>query len=306
VVGFDVVTADGQWRHVDADHHPDLFWALRGGGAGLAVVTHFEYALHPLGPIVLGGILAWPVDQAKEVFTVLREEIANAPDPMAVEFIASTAPVADFVPPELQGKPVLSLVLTWMDEDHAEGERKLAPFREKVVPALNMIGPFPYTMLQSMLDVLSPHGRRVYNKIGYLKELTDDLIDVSLDIVDKFPNEYALFEITQLGGAVGRVAADDTAASAFREAGYFYIAGANWVDEAEDDACLEWVHAADAALNRFRLPGRYINFLTEDDEEDAREQLTDRTFARLAKVKAEYDPDNVFSRNPNIAVTAVR
>jgi FAD/FMN-containing dehydrogenase len=300
-----VVTADSEWRHVDADHDPDLFWALRGGGAGFAVVTHFEYALHPLGPTVLGGFLGWPLAEAREVFSVLRQEIAEAPDELALEFIMSTAPAAEFVPPPLQGQPVLSLVITWMGEDHAEGERSIAPFREKVVPTLDLIAPFPYASLQAMLDYLSPRGRRVYNKIGYVKELTDELTDVAVSIAEKFPNQFALFEITQLGCAVARVDADATPASAFREAGFFYIAGGNWVDEDDDEAGLEWTRAADAALARFRLPGRYINFLAEDDEDDAAGALGGRTFARLAAVKEKYDPTGLFARNPNVAAPAL-
>ncbi len=305
VLGFDVVTADGEWRHVDADHEPELFWALRGGGGGFAVVTHFEYALHPLGPTVFGGFLGWPLAEAREVFSVLREEIASAPDDLALEFIMSTAPEAEFVPPQLQGQPILTLVITWMGDDHAEGERYIAPFRQKVVPPLDVIAPFPYALLQSMLDYLSPHGRRVYNKIGYVKELTDELTDTAVSLAEKFPNQFALFELTQLGGAVGRVDVDATPASAFREPGFFYIAGANWIDEDDDEASLEWTRAADAALGRFRLPGRYINFLSEDDEEDPAGALGAGTFARLAAVKAKYDPSGLFSRNPNVRAPAL-
>ncbi len=302
VLGFDIVTAGGEWRHVDADHHPDLYWALRGGGGGFGVVTYFEYALHPLGPIVYGGFLGWPLEQGKEMFAQLENEITSAPDELAVEFVITTAPEAEMVPAELQGRQTVILILTWMGEDHAEGQRVIAPFQERVVPTLNAVGPFPYAMLQSSLDILSVHGRRVYNKIGYLKGLTAEIFGVGLDLIANSPNQYALVEFTQLGGAVSRVDADATPASAFRDAGFFYIAGVNWPDETDDGPSMEWSRASDAAFGPYRLPGRYINFLAEDDDEDPRAAIGDRSFARLSEVKAKYDPDGVFSRNPNIHV----
>jgi hypothetical protein len=219
----------------------------------------------------------------------------------------TTAPVADFVPPPLQGAKALLLVATWMGEDLAEGERVIAPFRERVAPTLDLVGPMPYTALQGGVDALSPHGRRVYSKIGYLGELTDEVLDILVTAAEA-STEFSLVELTQMGGAVKRVPVDDTPASAFRGAEFFYIMGANWIDEDRDEAELAWVRASDARLEPHRLPGRYINFVAEDDEDGARDAIGEKTYARLARVKAAYDPDGVFSRNPNkrspVALTA--
>jgi FAD/FMN-containing dehydrogenase len=299
VLGFDIVTADGEWRHVDADHHPDLFWALRGGGGQLGIVTSFEFALHPVGPTVLGGSLGWPLAQAREVYRQLRDEIAAAPDDLALQLIFVTGPDAEFIPPELRGQPTLMMPVTWVGEDFEEGERALAPFRERVPPALNMVMPMPYTLLQSSSDVLAPHGRRGCSIPGYLDDLSEEIIDIAIDLVEKFPTDASVLEFSQLGGAVARVPADATASSAFRDAGFFYIAGANSWDEADDQASEEWVRAADAAFEPFRLPGRYLNFLSSDDDANLREAIGEPTSTRLAEVKARYDPENLFAHNPN-------
>ena len=299
VLGFDLVTADGQWRHVDADHHPDLFWALRGGGGQLGIVTSFEFQLHPVGPTVLGGSLGWPLAQAREVYRQLREEIATAPDELALQLIFVTGPQVEFIPQELQGQPTLMMPVTWLGEDFEQGERVIAPFREKVPPTLEMVGPMPYTLLQSASDMLAPHGRRGCSLPGYLDDLGEEIIDVAIDLVERFPTDATVLEFSQMGGAVARVPADATASSAFRDAGYFYIAGANSWEQADDEACEEWVRAADAAFEPFRLPGRYINFLSDDDESNLREAIGERTAARLAEIKARYDPQGVFAHNPN-------
>jgi hypothetical protein len=299
VLGFDIVTADGQWRHVDDDNHPDLFWALRGGGGQFGIVTSFEFALHPVGPTVLGGSFGWPLNQAKEVYARLREEIATAPDELALQLIFVTGPEAEFIPPELQGQPTLMMPVTWAGEDFEEGERQIAPFRQKVPPTLDMVGPLPYTLLQSASDVLAPHGRRGCSLPGYLADLSDDIMEIAIDLVERFPTDSSVLEFSQLGGAVARVPADATASAAFRDAGFFYIAGANSWDEADDEACEQWVRAADAALGRFRLPGRYFNFLSYDDEDNLHEALGEQTAARVAEINAKYDPDGVFAHNHN-------
>lgn len=300
VLGFDMVTADGTCLHVDADNNPDLYWALRGGGGDFGVVTHFEYQLHPLGPIVYGGYIGWTMDQAKEVFSQLHEEIVGAPEELQLEFIFVTGPEVELIPPALVGEPIVLLTITWMGSDRAEGVRHVAPFLEKVAPAFDMLGEFPYAALQAMGDPLSPHGRRSYTYAGFLEDLPDDVLDISAEFTEECPSPvWPTVELYQMGGAVARMPADATAASAFRPAGWYYIAGASWWDPADDAAAIDWVRRLDAALEPFRLPGRYINFVSEDDVEGQRESLGDQTFARLMEVKAKYDPDGVFSRNPN-------
>ena len=300
VISFDMVAADGEWLHVAADSHPDLFWALRGGGGDFGVVTHFEFQLHPLGPMVYGGYLGWPLDQAKEVLAQLREEIHEAPDELQLEFILATAPeVLEFIPTEVRGRPILMLATTWMDNDLEEGKRRIAPFREKVTPVLEVLGEFSYAGLQAAADEMATPGRRFYTKTGYFDELTDEVIDVSVAFAEEFPSRFALIEIYQMGGAISRVPKDATAAYAFRDAGWYYIASGAHHVESEDEVCEDWVRRLDAAYDPLRLPGRYINFVADDDLEGQREAIGEQTFARLAEIKANYDPHGVFARNPN-------
>jgi hypothetical protein len=307
MLAIDIVTADSEWLHVDADHHPDLFWALRGGGGTFGVVTHFTYALHPVGPIVYGGYLGWPLEQSKDVYLAVREHLADAPEDLWVQIIFCTAPVADFIPPELQGTPCLMMTVTWVGDDLDEGERMIAPFREKVAPTLDVVGPFPYAFLQAASDPLAPHGKLNCAAMpGFLDDLTEEIFDVGLAQAENFPGEYAIVEFAQMGGAVLRVPADATAVpAAFRDARFSYVLGSNTLDEAEIDACRQWVFDADAALEPYRRPGRYVNFMSEDDEDAMREALGEETYARLTEIKAEYDPDGVFSYNPNHRAAAV-
>ncbi len=307
VLGLDVVLADGRWVHADADENSDLYWALRGGGGDFGVVTQFEYQLHPLGPIVSGGYIGWTIDQTEDVFSQLADEIYGSPEELQLEFIFVTGPEVELIPPHLQGAPIILLTVTWMGDDLDEGERHIAPFREKVKPAFEFLGQFPYAALQGMADVLAPHGRRSYTYAGYFDdELPDELLDVAATFTSECPSPvWPTVEIYQMGGAVSRVPKDATPASAFRDAGWYYIAGASWWDPADDEAGIDWVKRLDAAFEPFRLPGRYINFVSEDDLEGQRESLGEQTFARLTEIKAKYDPDNVFSRNPNKRPAAV-
>jgi hypothetical protein len=300
VLAFDVVTADGEWLRADGENHPDLYWALRGGGGVFGVVTHFHYALHPLGPIVYGGFLGWPLTQAREVYTQVRDAIEAAPDELQVQYIFTKGPEAEFMPPALQGEPILMMTATWAGQDLEEGERQIAPLRERVAPTLDLVGQFPYTVLQSAADVLAPHGRlSVASMCGFLPAVTDDVMRIGIGLAEEFPTPHMFVELSQMGGAVARVPAGETAASPFRAAGWLYIVGGNCLSEGEVEAVRDWTFKGDAAMGPHRLPGRYINFVSEDTEENIRESFGESTYARLQEIKATYDPDSVFSYNPN-------
>jgi hypothetical protein len=305
VVGLDVVLADGRWVHADAETNPDLFWALRGGGGDFGIVTHFEFALHPLGPIVYGGYLGWRLDQTKEVFEALHDEIVNAPDELQLEFIWTTAPAMELIPPDLQGAVLCLLTITWMDNDLEAGERAIAPFREKVAPSVELVQPFPYAFLQCAVDALAPYGRNTYSYAGYFAEAPDELIDMVVEFAGSMPAPECVIELYQMGGQVMRVPKDATPASAFRDGEWYYIAGGSWWHPQEGDAVVDWVKRLDSGFGKFRLPGRYISFVSDDDAEGQKESLGDDTWARLAAIKAKVDPDNVFARNPNKRAAAV-
>jgi FAD/FMN-containing dehydrogenase len=304
VRGFELVTADGEFLRVDAAHHPDLFWALRGGGGAFGVVTSFEYELHPLGPIVYGGFLGWPLAQARDVYKQVREVVDAAPDDLQTQYIFCTGPAADFMPTELQGQPILMMTATWAGADLEQGAREIAPLREGIAPTLDLVGEFPYTMLQTAADALAPHGRlNAASSCGYLGAVTDEVVEIGIAQAESFPTPFGFVELSQMGGAIARVPADATAAAAARDAGWLYIVGSNCLDQDAVEACQAWTATGEAAMDRVRLPGRYINFVSEDTEENLRQTFGERTYARLREVKDKYDPDGVFSYNPNREAT---
>ena len=306
VLGCDVVTADGEWLHVDADNHSDLYWALRGGGGDFGIVTHFEFALHPLGPTVFGGHLAWPLDQAKELFSKLRTEIDNAPEELQLQFLLITAMDPAYIPPQLpQEGGIVLLTTTWMGQDLGAGERAYEPFRKRVPPALDLLAEVPYAPLQAANDGFATPGRRTYSKTGFFDDLSDDFIDVCVAHCETLPKPMGIFELYQMGGAVKRMPPEETPAYPFRDTEWFYVVGSNWFEKAEDEQWINWSREGDAKLRQFSRPGWYMNFVAEEDDENVLDALGDQTFQRLAEIKAKYDPDGVFNRNPNKATAAI-
>src|ERR1051326_6339719 len=177
LLSVDLVTANGERMHVDADSKPELFWGLRGGGGNFGIVTAFEYRLHQVGPLVLGGPILWPFEQAPRVLRFLRDFAGEAPDELGITLSMLHAPPAPFLPPEQYGKKVMALVLVWAG-DLAEGERAIAPLRAIAPPIADAVRPVPYLFVQSMLDGGAPHGRHYYWRSHRLPYLSDAVIDV--------------------------------------------------------------------------------------------------------------------------------
>ena len=298
LLSCDVVTSDGEVLVADKDNHPELFWALRGAGAGLGVVTNFQFALHPVGPTVIGGYLGWPLHQTHEAIAAMRELLRDAPVDLTVQLMFTTAPAVDFMPVELHNQKVFFLSTSWTGPLD-EGEELYGALRKAVPPAIDLLGPIAYAELQRLPDVLAPHGRRAYNKSGYFREITPEVIDASIRIAERSESPFDLLELYLMGDAVTEVDDDATAFSP-RDSGFFYSAVSVWLDAQDDDRQLRWAAEVDAEFEPFRTPGRYINFVAESDEESAREALGDRTYDRLGAVKERYDPTNLFSRNPNV------
>ena len=206
LIAVDLVTADAVSLHVDADTEPDLFWALRGGGGNFGVATAFEYRLHPVGPLVLGGPIFWPIAQAADVLQFIREYVEEAPDNLGLTFVTSLAPPTPFLATNYYGKPVLGTVVVWAG-DLAEGERAIAPLRRVGSPLADVIRPVPYLAIQKMLDGGAPHGRHYYWKSHRLPKLTDDVVAVLLERVETITSPFSQVAGWAIGGAVSRVGA---------------------------------------------------------------------------------------------------
>jgi hypothetical protein len=299
LLAVDLVTAEGERLRASEDEHPDLFWALRGGGGNFGVVTSFEFRLHSVGPTVLAGPILWDATDAGEVLRFYRDFVRHAPDELGTVVRFGTAPPLPVIPEQLHWRPVM-MVGTCYAGPIEEGERWLRPLRSCGTPLLDLVGPRPYTGFQSALDATVVHGWNYYWKSTYLPELSDDLIDVITrhGFTGSSPRSYvALFH---LKGAVSRVAEGETAFGN-RQASHAITLDGVWrpgEDFGERDTA--WTKGFFAALGGFRA-GVYVNFLGGDEDPDrVREAYGDAVYDRLVEVKTTYDPDNVFHYNQNI------
>jgi FAD/FMN-containing dehydrogenase len=299
LLAADVVTADGKQLRTSENEHPDLFWALRGGGGNFGVVTSFEFRLHPVGPSVLAGPIFWDATDVKEVLRVYRDFIREAPDELGTVIRFGAAPPLPAIPETLHWRPVVMVGACYAGPI-ADGEQVLRPLRGCRTPVLDLVGLAPYAGFQSALDSTVPHGWNYYWKSTHLPELNDDLIDVITEhaFACSSPRSYAA--MFHLKGAVGRVAAGATAFGN-RQASHAITLDAVWrpgEDFGERDT--GWTRRFFAGLNRFRK-GVYVNFLGGDEDPDrVREAYGDAVYNRLVDVKTAYDPDNVFHHNQNI------
>jgi FAD/FMN-containing dehydrogenase len=210
LLAVDLVTADGDRLRVDADAEPELFWGLRGGGGNFGVVTAFEYRLHPVGPMVLGGPIFWPLADGPEVLRFLRDFAPQAPDELGMAFFARLAPPGPLVPPEQYGRPVLGVVPVWAG-DPAEGRRAVAPLRRIGRPIADNLRPLPYLFLQSMVDGGKEHGMHWYWRSQRLPGLADDVVDAICGLTDAITSPLSYTAGFAMGGAAGRVDPDATA-----------------------------------------------------------------------------------------------
>jgi hypothetical protein len=201
LLAVDLVTADGERLRVDAASEPELLWGLRGGGGNFGIAAALEYRLHPVGPMVLGGPVFWPLDDAPRVLRFLRDFAPEAPDELGITMAMMLAPPLPFLPPQQVGKPVLGLVLAWAG-DPAEGEQATAPLRALGPPLAELVRPVPYLALQSMLDGGAPHGRHYYWKSHRLPGLTDEVVDLLVECLAAITSPFSQIGGWAMGGAV--------------------------------------------------------------------------------------------------------
>jgi FAD/FMN-containing dehydrogenase len=299
LVSCDVVTAEGEFLVASEQENPDLFWGLRGGGGNFGVVTSFEFRLHPLGPVVTAGLLAWPMDDAPKVLRLLRQVAAEAPDELGIMANLRLAPPLPTVPEALHGKPIVALVVCYAGAVE-EGERVLRPLREFGTPALDAVTQKPYVAHQKMFDPAAPHGLHYYWKGHKLPPLSDEMIDVIVEHASKITSPLATIPIYTLGGAVARVDEDATA-FANRDAAHEIVITAAWQpDDAEPGRHIEWVRTFFAALEPHSR-GVYVNYISDDAPDRVREGAYGaKKWQRLVALKGKYDPKNFFRFNANI------
>jgi hypothetical protein len=298
LLSVDLVTADGERLHVDEANEPDLFWGLRGGGGNFGIATAFEYRLHPVGPIVLGGPVVWPLSDAPEVLRFLDEFAATAPDELGITLATRLAPPMPFLPTDQYGKPVVLLLLVWSG-DPGEGRKAIAPLLEVGTLIAEVVRPVPYLAIQSMLDGGAPHGMHYYWKSHRVPALSPEVIEVLVGLVEGITSPFSQINGWAVGGAVNRA---DPASSAFgeREPGFHLNAVAAWPPpNPEADRHIAWVREGWEALRPYG-EGVYVNFLSDEGEAGLDAAFGDR-LGRLRALKDRWDPTNVFRLNANIA-----
>jgi FAD/FMN-containing dehydrogenase len=294
-----VVTADGRILRASHDDNPDLFWAIRGGGGNFGVVTEFEFALHPVGPMIQAALLFWSPEQGKDFFRMAREVCRDLPPDVNVVIGCITAPMAPFVPPEHQGNPGYALIVVGFG-DPAEHDGVVRRAREALPTLWEFVDVMPYLALQQMLDEDNAWGQYDYDKGGYLPELTDDVIDAITErfLTKQSPGSVLLFY--RLDGAYLDVPDDATAFSGRRVPGYNVFIIAVCPNQQVLDADRQWVRDLYGALQPSMGEETYVNALIDETDDLVRLAYGPEKYDRLAEIKRRYDPDNVFHLNANI------
>ncbi len=300
LVGAEVVTASGGVLKASSGENDELFWALRGGGGNFGVVTSFEFKLHPVGPLVHLGAFFYAPEQGREMFRFAREYVRGLPTECGVFLAGLSAPPEPFVPDAQKGQPVYLLAIVGLSEESAHREL-VGPIRDAVAPLFELVTPIPYVALQQMFNGTAPWGLLAYEKAVYLDELTDEAIDVILEHQPKKQAPLSFLPIFVLGGEFARVPDDATAFGGSRSVQYMLNVSAGAFEKDLYEADREWVRAYWSALVPHAVGvGSYINFLTEYEANRVRSAYGPEKYARLARLKARYDPDNVFHLNANI------
>jgi FAD/FMN-containing dehydrogenase len=299
LVSAEVVLADGSIVRASAGEHADLHWALRGGGGNFGVVTSFELRLHSLGPEVFALNVAYPIDDAARVLAGWRDAVADAPDELSTAGLIWSLPVVDELPEELRGLPYVGVAGMWAG-DPAEGERVTRHLRALATPLLDMSARVEYLDFQRSLDPFFPAGQRRYWKALYLDGFSDAAIDTTVDWSDRRPSDDTLIIVRHCGGAIARVGAEQTAFGD-RSSEWMLSIDSTWHDPAEDEANVAYTRAFWDAAVPFSDGKTYFNFPGLLEEGDAAVRASyGANHARLAGIKAAYDPDNRFRLNQNI------
>lgn len=291
VRSVDLVTADGELVTASADEHPDLFWALRGGGGNFGVATSLEFQLHPQD-LVFAGMVAHPPEKARDVLEFYRELTETAPDELTVY-------CGQLAEPE-HGQRVAALAFCWSGNP-SEAERAVQPILNFGQPAMTMAGPMPYAAWNGGNDVLFPHGRRYYWKSAIMRELDDRVLETIADFAADPPLPWLNVTIEDYTGAMNRLPADATSFQ-HRDAHYQVVIVGAWEDSAEDETGRQWARDLHDAIAPYAKEGDFLNFVAVDGS-DRQERIRagyGQSWDRLVAVKRRYDPDNVFHRNNNI------
>lgn len=290
VLSVELVTADSEILNVTEDSNPDLFWALRGGGGNFGVAASFEYRLHPLQTVV-GGLIAHPIEAAGDMLRFYRDAVASASDDLTVFAGLAHAPDGSGTK--------LAVMIVFHTGAPDEAERDLAPFRAWGSPLMVEVGPMPYPVMNTILDAGYPTGSLNYWLSSFASGLSDGLIDTAATRFASVPSPMTAILLEHFHGAVTRVGVTETAVP-HREEGWNLLIPSVWMDPAHTDANISWTRETHAAFAPHLAERRWLNYLGDDQGDDAIRAAYGPNYERLTEIKRKYDPANVFRHNHNI------
>jgi FAD/FMN-containing dehydrogenase len=300
LLAIELVTADGERVRASEDEHPDLFWALRGGGGNFGVATAFEFRLHELESEVLAGLALYPAGRGRELLALYRDVMLDAPEGLSLAFVYLTAPAEPDIPEHLHGRLAVAVAGMYAGPVE-EGEEALRAIREFGPPDVDFFGPMPYPDFQCMID--DPPGYRNYWTAEHLGNMPDAAIEAIARRSEELPPGPAQLFIVSWGGAVARVSEDESPLSG-RDATFVVHPFALWEDAADDERMIAWARAFREDLREFATGDVYLNFIGDEGQARLRAGYGPRSYERLARVKAEWDPENVFRASGNVAPSA--
>ena len=290
LLAVELVTAEGDVLRVDGSSHPDLFWALRGGGGNFGVATSFTFRLRRVGTIV-GGLIAHPIDAAPELLRFYRDAVAASSDDLTV--------FAGLVhAPDGSGTKLAALVV-FHTGDAAQAKRDLEPFKTWGSPVVVDVGPMPYPVMNTILDAGFPSGSLNYWLSRFTRGLPDELIDTAVERFATVPSPMTAILLEHFHGAVTRIRPTETAVP-HRDEGWNLLIPSVWIDPANNAANIAWTRDTFAALRPYFADGRWLNYLGDDQADDAIRAAYGPNYDRLREIKRRYDPENVFHLNHNI------
>jgi FAD/FMN-containing dehydrogenase len=287
----EMVMADGTVVRAAADENPDLFWAIRGGGGNFGIAASLEYQLHPVGPMITGGLVAHPVQKARDVFRFFRDTCATLPEEMMMAAGLVTAPDGSGAK--------LAAMLAAHCGTLQQGETAVKPIKAFGPPVMDAMGPITYCQQNGLLDPSLPKGALNYWKSHFLTELSDAAIDTMIEAFAKCPSPMSQIVVEHFHGAASRVPVSDTACT-MRITGFNVVIISQWMDAKENDRHIAWGRDTYKALGPFLGNMRYLNYFDLDEAGDPAAVAYGPNYARLRELKAKYDPENVFHVNINI------
>ena len=291
LLSVELVTAEGKVLRASIEEEPELFWAVRGGGGNFGVVTSFEFRLHPVGPMVTGGIVTHPFERARETLRFFRDSTRSLPDEHMIFGGLIHAP-------DGSGTKLAAMV-TCHCGSPADGEEAMRPLKAFGPPAMDALGPMPYSALNAMLDAAYPKGALNYWKSSFLSQLSDEAIDTMIGCFAKCPTPMGQLLVEHFHGAATRVGVSDTAFP-HRSEGYNFLILAEWMNPADNEGCTAWARETYDRMRPFFGDARYVNYLGDDETGESLAAAYGPNYRRLQQIKATYDPSNFFRMNQNI------